>query len=257
MKFFGTIATVLAGAAVAKCVPASYPTTIIGGQEVIDTPLVREAHALVKGLFPLYLYKHVVRCWLYGAAQFNNNATLKSEVDLEVHAVATLMHDMGWDMTPNSEWVTLDNRFEIDGALGAKKFVTNSKYGKGFDAWRLEQLQDGIRLHGNFYLEVGKSQTVQSIVTSIHLDNPGTTYPGIPNAQVNKIVADFPLNDLAAGANETLTWLCEIKPLYTYDSIEEPFGTAYVPGYSPVGYRAFDFITNAILENKTWTPLPT
>lgn len=92
----------VAGAAVAapskKC-RSDLPTTKIAGVEVVDTQIVRDAHELVKAFIPLqpYLYNHVVRTWLLGAAALNNNATLKAEVDIELHAVGSLLHDLGWD----------------------------------------------------------------------------------------------------------------------------------------------------------------
>ncbi|ELR05436.1 hypothetical protein GMDG_01731 [Pseudogymnoascus destructans 20631-21] len=41
--------------------------------------------------------------------------------DLEVHAVAALLHDIGWD--PTGELVSEDKRFEVDGANAARDFL--------------------------------------------------------------------------------------------------------------------------------------
>ncbi|KAI1330189.1 hypothetical protein F5Y16DRAFT_396754 [Xylariaceae sp. FL0255] len=256
MKATTAFATLVSAAAAASCVsttppvtgPKTYPTTVVGGVEVINTPLVQEARALVKKIFPNYLYKHVMRCWLFGASQIQTNATLRSMVDVEAHAMATILHDMGWDQTPGNPYVTPDNRFEVDGLNGAANIIKASPNGKDFDWWRLEQVMNGIRLHGNFYLQVSTPPTVQLIVNSIQLDNPFVTYP-IANETLKAIFTEFPDTDIAAGANQTFTWLAETKPLYTYGTIEEQFGIEYVPGYSPVGHRAYDFIVNAIETN--------
>ncbi|KAI1331482.1 hypothetical protein F5Y16DRAFT_269110 [Xylariaceae sp. FL0255] len=258
------ISALVAFAAAATCTQTTppktglkhYPTTEVGGIEVIDTPIVREIRELVYKSFPTFLYKHVMRTWLYGAAQMEANATLKAEVDIEAHAVATLLHDLGWDMRKDSPWVTLDHRFELDGVNGLHKFVTESPNGKGFDWWRLEQMMDGIRLHGSFNLQPSKTMTVQMIVNSIQLDNPGVGYPGISNATLNGLFAAFPNNDIAAGANETFTWMAVIKPDYTYGTTQEQFGTAYVPGYNATGHHAFDIITAALLANESYVPRP-
>jgi hypothetical protein len=74
------------------------PTTVIAGVEVVDTQIVRDAHALITK-FPEYLYFHSIRTWLFGAATINANATLKAEVDLEAHALGAILHDLGWDST--------------------------------------------------------------------------------------------------------------------------------------------------------------
>lgn len=72
------------------------PTTVIAGVEVVDTQIVRDAHELIKQ-FPDFLYFHSVRTWLLGAAVINANETLKASVDLEAHALGTILHDLGWD----------------------------------------------------------------------------------------------------------------------------------------------------------------
>ncbi|KAJ2985884.1 hypothetical protein NUW58_g5295 [Xylaria curta] len=109
MKFSGLVSCLaVVGATVAA--PGRkdkhLPTTKIANIEVINTPLVQDAVKLVKNFIPLqpYLYNHLMRSWLYGAAAFNNNATLKASVDLELHAIGTLLHDLGWDMRPDSPW---------------------------------------------------------------------------------------------------------------------------------------------------------
>jgi hypothetical protein len=82
------------------------PSTTIAGIKVIDTPLVQKARKLVETNFEPYLVRHMYRSWLFGVAAINNNATLASEIDLEVHALGTLLHDLGWDQRPDSPWRT-------------------------------------------------------------------------------------------------------------------------------------------------------
>lgn len=74
------------------------PTTVIAGVEVVDTQIVRDARAII-AKFPDYLHYHCMRVWLLGAATINANKTLKAEVDLEAHALGTILHDLGWDST--------------------------------------------------------------------------------------------------------------------------------------------------------------
>lgn len=103
MKFSGVVsALALTGAALGRATGKAgkqLPTTTIAGIEVVDTQIVRDAIKVVEEFIPLqpYLYAHVMRSWLFGAAAFNNNATLKAQIDLEAHALGTLLHDLGWD----------------------------------------------------------------------------------------------------------------------------------------------------------------
>ncbi|KAI1322084.1 hypothetical protein F5Y16DRAFT_404796 [Xylariaceae sp. FL0255] len=148
---------------------SSYPTTELSGQTVIDSPLARQVQTVI----------------------YNNNATLGVMIDPEVHAVATLIHDMGCGH---------------------------------------------------------KSETVRLFVQLSYLDCL------FLNDQVHQGIADFPIDDLAKGADETSTWLCKITPKYSYSTIEQEFGSAYIPRYFPV--TAFSLIPHVILTNMTWALLP-
>jgi hypothetical protein len=101
MKVTSILSSVLALSATGTAYFTELPTTVKGGVEVVDTPLVREAIKVVEKFIPLqpYLYNHVMRCWLFGAAVINANKTLKASVDLEAHALGTILHDLGWDST--------------------------------------------------------------------------------------------------------------------------------------------------------------
>ncbi len=125
MKFFSLLAWGTAVTAVA----CTKRTTKIAGVEVIDTQIVRDAQALIRQ-FPDFLYWHQMRSWVFGAAMIAANETLRNTVDLEVHAVATMLHDLGWDMTPGSRWVSQDKRFEVDGAIGARTWLSEHPIGK-------------------------------------------------------------------------------------------------------------------------------
>ncbi|KAI0485653.1 hypothetical protein F4859DRAFT_471979 [Xylaria cf. heliscus] len=246
MKFLSTVAS-LALAVTASCTPrpghypTKLPTTNLYGVEVVDTQIVRDARNVIKDFTP-YLHKHSLRTWLLGAAAINANKTLKASIDLELHAVTTILHDLGWDMTPNSPWISPDKRFEVDGALGAVKFVKGHKDAKNWDPVRLEKVYDGIALHGSPGLQEGKNNDVQWILKSISFDNPGARNPVIPEAQYNSVLAALPAGDIGYGTNETWVWLAATKPEATYNTIVEPFGTAFVPGYNAIGHRIFDLI---------------
>jgi hypothetical protein len=119
-----------------------------------------------------------------------------------------------------------DHRFEVDGALGATKFVKTNKHAGYWSAERLEHLYDGISLHGSPGIAVGKNIQVQTILNSIAFDNPGLPSPLIPTKQYDSILKGLPNEDILQGTNQTWTWLAQTKPIATYDTIVEPFGVA-------------------------------
>ncbi|KAI0429298.1 hypothetical protein F5Y09DRAFT_331956 [Xylaria sp. FL1042] len=260
---FSSLASCLAaaGAVAAGRVPQQWghnkdqlPTTKIANIEVVDTPLVRDAIKLVKQFIPLqpYLYNHLMRSWLFGAAAFNNNATLKASIDLELHAVGTLMHDLGWDMRPNSPWHSTNRPFEVDSGLGAVAFVKEN--GGKWDESRLERMYDGITLQGMGSYLAGKNIDTNWIVQSVEFEFPGPRSPLIRDADYDTILAEFPNDTVFRGTNETFTWLALTKPAGTRGTFIDYFGTAYVPGYGPQSHVAFDLITGGVADEIAQHP---
>ncbi|KAI1183516.1 hypothetical protein F5B17DRAFT_434536 [Nemania serpens] len=225
------------------------PTTVIAGVEVVDTQIVRDARAII-AKFPDYLHYHCMRVWLLGAATINANKTLKAEVDLEAHALGTILHDLGWDMSPNSPWITKENRFEVDGALGTLKFIKSHKSYRP-SVWtpaRLERIYDGIALHGSVGIHPYKNVDSKWITNSVGYDGVNFFPAEVPTDKFNSVVAKYPKDNFQKGAIETFTWLAATKPDAVYNTFVEPFGTYYVPGFNATGHRSFDRITTG------WVP---
>ncbi|KAI1755060.1 hypothetical protein F4782DRAFT_489813 [Xylaria castorea] len=239
MKSAALLSLVAAAVAV-PCTP-DYPTTTIAGVEVVDTQLVRDALSLIKnsGLND-YVVKHQIRSWLFGAQQLNNNATLKSLVDPEAQAVTILLHDLGWDMSPDSPWTTKENRFEVDSANGARSFVRGHPDGKKWSETKVQQMWDAIALQGAYGLASHKEPLVWGSIQGIAVDYRGAGVFGINQTIVDNVVAAYPNGDLLTGTNETFKWFCETKAETTYDTWVEGWGTYFVPGYDATGHRQID-----------------
>ncbi|KAI0974515.1 hypothetical protein F4678DRAFT_422996 [Xylaria arbuscula] len=236
MKFLSLLTS---ATAVAAAYTTRQPMTKIAGVEVIDTQVVRDARALISK-FPDYLYSHQMRSWLFGALMINANETLRRTVDLEVHAVATMLHDLGWDMTNGSRWVSTDKRFEVDGAIGARTWLSEHPIGKHWAPDRVRKVFQSIALHGSStivdYFETEETVIVQSIAQDYH----GPV--GFSQESYNAVAQQFPQDELISGTNKTFVWLATTKPSTTWDTWLQPWGDAFVPGYSAVGHRAFDGI---------------
>ncbi|KAI0151689.1 hypothetical protein GGR57DRAFT_179407 [Xylariaceae sp. FL1272] len=264
MKTTGIVsALALAGAASASpkvARYATYPTTTIANITVIDTPIVRAARELIEVFIPKqpYLYNHLMRTWLWGSAAFNNNATLKSQIDLEVHAVGTLLHDLGWDMRENSPWVSEDLQFEVDSAIGAygfiDEFVSTNKCTSAWTPDRKERVWDGITEQANFNYLIGKNINPVWIAQSVFFEFPGPRSPQIADHDYDTILAAYPNDYSFRGSNETFTYLCGKKPEGTYGSFIEQFGTAYVPGYNATGHHSFDVILEGVAAEVAQYP---
>ncbi|KAI1332674.1 hypothetical protein F5Y16DRAFT_356201 [Xylariaceae sp. FL0255] len=256
MKYSGLVSLLAVAASATKCTAKHTPTTKIAGVEVIYTELVQQALAQIEVFKPLqpYLYNHLMRSWLYGAAALNNNATLKAEIDLEVHAVGTLLHDLGWDMRNDTPWHSLTRPFEVDSGLGAMAWVQERT--NDWTAVQLEQMYDGITLQGAAAYLPGKNINTKWIVQSVEFEFPGPRSPLIPNQYYDSIQAAYTNDTVFRGTNETFTWLALTKPAGTHGSFIDQFGVAYVSGYGPLtaGTIAFDLITEGVANEIANNP---
>ncbi|KAH8647816.1 hypothetical protein BX600DRAFT_503180 [Xylariales sp. PMI_506] len=226
--------------------------TTIAGVSVIDTPLVRAAQKLARAHSNDIVYNHVMRGWLFGVLFIESNEALQQAgIDLEAHAVAALLHDLGWDQTPESPFVSPDRRFEVDGAIAARAFVQSnldlaSGQGSGgsdkWDAHRLQLVWDSIALHTQPPIFQYKEPEVLVTGSGIGADFSGPEFFGINATAYAAVEAVFPNNEFKEGVNETIVWLCETKPATTYDTWMQPWGEHFVANYSTKGGTFFDQI---------------
>ncbi|KAE9376043.1 hypothetical protein N431DRAFT_481208 [Stipitochalara longipes BDJ] len=223
------------------------PTRVIGNVTVIDTPLVRAAQAYARQYSDDFLFNHVVRTWLFGVLVISHNTTLQQTVDLEVHAIGALLHDLGLVLDRNASWISPDLRFEVDSAFAATDFVedrlTRDNASSAWDANRLQLLWDSVLLSSEPKFSLYKQATVAAVVQGVLIDLTGPDN-NVTSAEYQNVIAAYPKLNFLPGVNQTLVTLCTRKSTSTYDSWQQAFGDAFVPNYSAVGYRIFDFITN-------------
>jgi hypothetical protein len=104
-------------------------TRVIAGVSVPNSPMVNATIAFAQENLPLLTYNHVMRAWLNGQAIINKlPAANLSRVDQEAYAVGAILHDMGF--SNNSEFISSDKRFEVDGANVGQYSNTPMKNGK-------------------------------------------------------------------------------------------------------------------------------
>ncbi|KAK4164060.1 hypothetical protein QBC43DRAFT_353739 [Cladorrhinum sp. PSN259] len=219
------------------------PTKNLGGVSVIDTPLVRAAQDLARTHNDEHAYKHVMRSWLFGAILIRNNATLRNSIDLEVHAVSTLLHDLGWVRTPNNTFVSSSNRFEVDGAIASRNFLNSHPDGLKWSPRKVQLVWDAIALHTEPRIAWFKEPDVAAVQKGIGMDFAGPQF-GVSQQEYDAVVREFPKEGFRESLNGTMIWLCETKAGSTYDTFIQPWGDKYVQGYEEEKVQTFDTIFN-------------
>ena len=99
---------------------SSISTHVLGGIVVPDPPLVSKSLELARMHLLDEAYNHVIRSWLLGFATAYKMPSFASH-DLEMHPIAAILDDMGWDVT--GKFKTPNKRFEVDGANAARSFI--------------------------------------------------------------------------------------------------------------------------------------
>jgi hypothetical protein len=216
LAYLSLIATSLPSLTHATPHPKPTPRRILAGVSVVDTPIVRAAQQFARDHSDDRLYNHVMRAWLFGTLLLDHNATLRASVDEEVHAVGLMLHDLGANHSLDSPFVTLDRRFEVDGAFAARGFIRSHPDGRRWEDRRVQLVWDGIALHAEPQFALFKEPDVVAIYWGNDLDFSGPAH-GVTDAEYAAVVAEFP-----KPANQTemviegITWYCRHKPLSTY-----------------------------------------
>ncbi|EHK50733.1 hypothetical protein TRIATDRAFT_260902 [Trichoderma atroviride IMI 206040] len=231
--------TLLLASAISQGLDVSYNTTVIAGVTVIDTLLVRDAQSFAREHMIDSIYNHVMRSWLLSATVINANETLRDTIDLEVHAIASILHDIGLDPNANSAIVSPDRRFEVDGAFAATKFVKEHQDGQTWDSQRLQLLWDSVALHSTFTIADYKELEVQFVSKGAVEDFVGPSLP-VTLPDWKTLTEQFPRTNFSNNFNESIIHLCMTKPNTTYDNWMQPFGDRYAPGYSSKGHDLID-----------------
>lgn len=191
-------------------------TRRLGGITVPDTPLITEAIDLAKRHQTEEAYNHVMRSFLFGFA-VSDKIPPWANRDRELHAIAAILHDLGWD--PTGTFVSEDKRFEVDGANAAREFI--EKQGADWDRHRKQLLWDAIALHTIPSISQYKEIEVQAAGLGIFIDIAGKDAAPegtLSQSEWDSIREEFPRKGLKDCIVGTMCWLCRTKPQTTYDN---------------------------------------
>ena len=217
----------------AKPAITSGKTQIMGGINVIDTPLVSGAMDYARTHSEPFLFNHAVRSWLFAVrlGQLQGIAH-----DAEVVAIGTLLHDLGLTKS-----FTGPKRFEIEGADAARAFAREH----GLDDARVQLIWDSVALNSTPSIGLHKEAEVALCTAGIGVEF-GFQYDRIPPDEMKSILDAFPRLAMKQRFKDSVCRIVKTKPETTYDNFAGDFGERFVPGYKRPS--TVDFLTDAPFE---------
>lgn len=178
------------------CYPSDLPYRTLAGVTVVDTPIVRDAISFAQGYEDNSVFNHSMRSWIFGSVIVNKNPAYTNTIDKEVHAAASILHDVGFGekVLPGSE---IDPAHAANGGNGVRKFLANNAQGKLWTASRVQLLVDAVTLH----LEDSDSTRapeIRAVRDGQQVDLAGGPLGYVTAAEYTSVVAAYPLGDLKA-----------------------------------------------------------
>ena len=203
---------------------------VVAGVPLFDSDVVKAALEYAKSHYDTMLFNHAYRAWIF-ASLFASKIPTFAHVDLEVLAVATLLHDLALDYRSN--FSTSKLRFEVDGANAAREFLR--KEAPGWDDRRVQLVWDAIAIHTSRSIAVHKEPEVALCAMGVAADFLASKMPGgvLTMTEFNAVLHELPYLNLKEGLKQLASELCVHKAETTYDNAVRDFGDLFVPGYDP------------------------
>ncbi|BCJ31854.1 HD domain-containing protein [Actinocatenispora sera] len=156
----------------------------IAGVEIPDTPLARDATALVRAAADDTIYHHSRRVYLWGMLR---SAARGAQVDPELAYVGGMFHDLGLTRT----YRTTDRRFELDGAEEAYAFLRDH----GRSETEARDVWLAIALHTTPEVPLQLAPETAVVILGVETDVIGVGLDQIAAARQAEVVSAHPRPD--------------------------------------------------------------
>ena len=174
--------------------------TIIGGITAPDSGLTRKAASLIERIHSKPMLHHLHRTWWFSEF-IGKRRGLK--YDRELLYLASIMHDLGL-----TEEFSADQRFEVDGADAASRFLIEH----GYPEEKAEIVWDAIALHSSAGIADRKQPEVALLHFGAHVDVFGLRLDEITPALVDETLALYPRIGMKAAFTEAVADVVRKKP---------------------------------------------
>src|ERR1700752_4988647 len=196
------------------------PATTIAGIAIPDSSLADDVTQFVRDTSTQLLYDHSRRVFLWGALV---GAERGLDFDAELLYVGAMFHDIGLVEGHRSR----DERFEIDGANAARRFLEQH----GVPEEEVMTVWEAIALHTTPEIPRYKQPEVALVNAGVEFDVLGIGFDDVPAAVRDEVVAAHPRTGFKAGIVDAFADGMRSKPDTTFGTMNVDILEAKVPGY--------------------------
>jgi hypothetical protein len=207
-------------------------TEEIAGVRIPDSTMAREATELVRDVASPLLFDHSRRVFLFGALRGKD-----LEYDAELLYVGAMFHDLGL----TERYRRTDQRFEIDGADEARRFL----HQHGITGEAADRVWTAIALHTTPEIPLHLPAEVALVTRGVELDVLGIGYNAITDAQRAAVTEAHPRPDFKNRILEAFTEGIQDRPATTFGNVKSDVLEHFVPGFHHT-----DFVD--VIKNSAW-----
>lgn len=207
-------------------------TTTLADIVIPDSTLARDTTEFVRDTSTELLYDHSRRVFLWGSYI---GAQRGLSYDAELLYVGAMFHDIGLIEGHRSP----DERFEIDGANAARRFLEQHDVPEAdvMTVW------EAIALHTTPEIPRYKQSEVELVTAGVELDVLGIGFDGVPAAVRDEVIAAHPRTGFKEGIVDAFADGMRFKPDTVFGTMNVDILEAKVPGY--VRPNFCDYIANS------------
>lgn len=192
----------------------------IAGIDIPDSRLAIEATELVRDVASPLLFHHSRRVFLFGSLQGNR---LGLTPDPELLYVGAMFHDLGL----TEKYRRTDQRFEIDGADEARRFLT----AHGLPENRIRVTWLSIALHTTPEIPYHLEPEVALVTAGVETDVLGIGRADLDNALIDAVVGAHPRPDFKRQILQAFTVGMKDRPDTTFGTMNDDVLAHFVPGF--------------------------
>ncbi|MEU3985288.1 HD domain-containing protein [Streptomyces sp. NPDC026672] len=206
----------------------------IAGVRIPDSALAREATELVREVAGPLLFDHSRRVFLFGALR---GAEQKLDFDAELLYVGAMFHDLGL----TDGFARTDQRFEIDGADEARRFLR----AHGVTGEPAERVWTAIALHTTPEIPLHMAPEIALVTRGVELDVLGIGYHAVSSERRAAVVAAHPRPDFKNRILAAFTDGIKDRPDTTFGNVKADVLAHFVPGF-----ERGDFVD--VIQKSDW-----